>query len=315
MRGRSASHSLPPTVAAAGRSRTPSEGTSKAATRAGSKATPTKTAAAAAAALPVNLVAFREAAAQLSVGDGTPAAPYLLPMGETSNAAGCLHCPVPTCDCEAFADALFDATTEARLQRVTEVAGKNFLCAKSVLPSFVTRMAAELQVTAADTFYDLGSGNGSVLFQVAFMTGARCVGVELSAHNAELSREVWALLRPKLERLRGKPMPEVEIISGDLVEVVRGPRFGRTGGNTVVWTANLLMPRAVTHYMSEVFRGLAVGARIMCFDDLYPHGRASCRTRDPEAFELFEMTDFIWPPLSVEWTSTGGGHFYRHVRV
>ena len=202
------------------------------------------------------------------------------------------------------------------MQRVTEVAGKNHLCAKSILPPFVTRMAAELRVTSRDTFYDLGSGNGSVVFQMAFMTGAKCVGVELSPHNATLSRQIWHVLRPKLEAYRGgQPMPPVEIITGDLGDVIMAPNFGADGPHTVVWTANLLMPRAVTHFMAERFRTLPRGCRLMCLDDLYPHGRSCMRSRDPESFELFSMTDFAWAGYSVEWTRSPGGRFYMHERV
>jgi SAM-dependent methyltransferase len=262
----------------------------------------------------VDLDAYRRNARREHSGDGTNAAPYDLPLAEEPNDAGCYHCPLRHCDCRAFEDLLLDTIDEVRVARVTEVAGKNHLCAKSILAPFVTRLAAELDITRHDTFYDLGSGNGSVLFQVAFMTGARCVGVELSAHNADLSRQLWARLRPKLEALRQEPMPEVTIITGDLADVINADDFGKSS-RTVVWTANLLMPRAVTHYMSERFRELPAGCRLMCLDDLYPHGRSVCQMRDPEAFELFEMTDYVWPPLSVEWMSGGGGRFYRHVRV
>jgi SAM-dependent methyltransferase len=271
---------------------------------------------AAAARRPVDLAAYRAASRCFEHGDGTPQAPLDLDMVEDANLSGCFHCPVDRCDCNAF-DAMFsDALEEAQMARVTEVAGKNHLCAKSILPPFVTRVAAELRVTAHDTFYDLGSGNGSVLFQVAFMTGARCVGVELSPHNAELSRRVWHCLKPKLEAFRGgAPMPDVEIITGDLGDVVTAPDFANPAGRTAVWTANLLMPRSVTHFMSEAFRTMPRGCRFMCLDDLYPHGRPSCRTRDPEAFELFAMTDFIWPAMSVEWMRGGGGRFFMHERV
>lgn len=262
----------------------------------------------------MDLRAFLRAAQRVEVGEGTPAAPLELPMADEPNESGCYHCPTSWCECVAFDEMFHEALEESRARRVTEVAGKNHLCAKSILPHFITRMAAELEIDSRDTFYDLGSGNGSVVFQTAFMTGARCVGVELSAHNADVSRRVWAALKPKLEAYRGAPMPEVEIITGDLADVITADDFGRDG-HTVVWTANLLMPRSVTHFMSEVFRRLPRGCRIMCLDDLYPHGRESCRWRDPEAFELFQMTDYAWPPHSVEWMRGGGGRFYRHVRV
>jgi SAM-dependent methyltransferase len=38
----------------------------------------------------------------------------------------------------------------------------------------------KLGLSPADTFYDLGSGNGKVVFLVEKLTGAKCVGYELS---------------------------------------------------------------------------------------------------------------------------------------
>jgi hypothetical protein len=148
---------------------------------------------------------------------------------------------------------------------------------------------------------------------MAFITGARCVGVEISKHNAELARRTWEILRPELERIAKRPMPEVTIITGDLAHLVMEPEFAGPRPLKIL-TSNLLLPRSLTHFMSERFRKLARGSRIACFDDLYPHGRLSCRTRDPEAFELFHMTDCVWPQLSVEWCAAEGP-FYIHTRV
>lgn len=37
---------------------------------------------------------------------------------------------------------------------------KKDMCAKSMLPPFVTQLVKDLGLTEADTFYDLGCGNG-----------------------------------------------------------------------------------------------------------------------------------------------------------
>lgn len=83
-----------------------------------------------------------------------------------------------------------------------------------------------------------------------------------------------------------------------------------------IWTANLLMPKSVTHFMSECFRQpfVPAGTKIMAFDDLYPHGRAVARVRDPEAFEVFEMVDFMWQLGSVEWTQHVEGMFHLYIK-
>jgi hypothetical protein len=247
------------------------------------------------------------------LGDGAPGTPFRQPHDRKDpNASGCAHCPTTHCCCEAFDAILSEAIDECDTKRRTDTVGKINLCAKSILPNFVTRLVAILGITAKDTFYDFGSGNGSVLFQVAFMTGAKCVGVELCEHNAALSRQLWSAMRPRLELAAGRAMPEVEIIAGDLCDVIRPDSFA-TSPNTVIWTANLLMPRSVTHFMSERFRTVAPGTRILCFDDIWHHARALHRIRDPEAFELFDMTDYEWPLYSVEW-AVNTGEFYRHVK-
>ncbi|CCW67247.1 unnamed protein product [Phytomonas sp. Hart1] len=142
------------------------------------------------------------------------------------------------------------------------------------------------------------------------MTGMRCVGVEINPGNVQVARDAWAALRPKLERRCGRPL-EVEIRCADLCELLKGDELMRSP--CVIWAANLLLPRATNHYLSEHLRSCAVGTRIFCFEDLYPHNRLVARVRDPDAFERFEMRDFVWQPMSVEWCDLEG-NFYLYTR-
>jgi len=243
-------------------------------------------------------------------GTGKPRDAYHLPLAAAPNESGCFHCPQHSCDCQFFSH-LLDATyASMAAKRKTETAGSRHLCAKSLLPQFVSRIVRLMKITSNDTFYDLGCGNGSVMFQVAYMTGARCVGVELSAQNAELARQAWTLIKPVLEKKANRKMPDIEIITGDLCDLISTPTFASRP--SAILTSNLLFPKSLTHYMSERFRSLPVGTRIMCFDDLYPHGRSVARLRDPEAFELFDMVDYIWQEMSVEWCAQDGPFFYYY---
>jgi hypothetical protein len=54
----------------------------------------------------------------------------------------------------------------------------------------------KLGITSADTFYDLGSGNGKVVFLVNQLTGAKCVGFELGW---------WTVLFAKIKNLFYNP--------------------------------------------------------------------------------------------------------------
>ncbi len=52
----------------------------------------------------------------------------------------------------------------------------------------------DLNVTSKDIFYDLGSGNGKVCFMINRLTGARCVGFELTWWTY-----LWAKLKASLQ--------------------------------------------------------------------------------------------------------------------
>ncbi|KAH9600011.1 Histone-lysine N-methyltransferase DOT1 domain [Trypanosoma melophagium] len=261
-----------------------------------------------------NEVTTLQAPPHVEQGNGSPQNPYKLPLRLDPNDSGCFHCTSECCQC-VFLDRLMDSVySSLHVKRITEVAGSRHLCAKSLLPTFVSRMVRLMKITSEDTFYDLGCGNGSVLFQVAILTGARCVGVEISEHNANLAKSAWETLKPKIESLLRKKMPEVKIINEDMTKILANKTlFDSEKGKTAILLSNLLFPKSLTHYLSERFRSVPVGTRILCFDDLYPHSRSVAAIRDPEAFELFSMTDYRWQELSVEWC-TMDGPFYIHQR-
>ncbi|CCW59778.1 unnamed protein product [Phytomonas sp. EM1] len=236
--------------------------------------------------------------------------PTHLPLRTTPNRSGCRHCPTPRCVCVWLADALAGCYAALPAKRQLQQRGRRELCAKSVLTPFVSRLVRLARLRPGETFYDLGCGNGSVLFQVALMTGVRCVGVEINPTNAEVARAAWEELRPTLER-RCRRRLDIEIRCADLCEVLKGEEV--VSAPCVIWAANLLLPKATNHYLSERLRACAVGTRIFCFEDLYPHNRSITRVRDPDAFERFEMKDFVWQPMSVEWCDLEGD-FYLYTR-
>lgn len=249
------------------------------------------------------------------IGSGTPHDPIRLPLRTAPNSSGCYHCPTDQCHCVLFEKLLAFTYERVSKKRVVEVCGARQLCAKSLLTPFVTRLIRLLSVTENDTFYDIGCGNGSILFQVACSTGAKCVGIEISEHNAEVAREAWQLLRPELERKFGRTMPTVDIITADVATLLADPSFFEAeAGRTAILMSNLLFPKPLTHFLSERLRTTPAGTRIMCFDDLYPHSRSIAPIRDPEAFQLFQMKDYLWQEMSVEWCSMEGP-FYIHKRI
>ncbi|RNF15456.1 histone-lysine N-methyltransferase [Trypanosoma cruzi] len=239
-------------------------------------------------------------------GSGTSKDPFVLSLRETPNRSGCYHCVEDCCECLWITELLAVCYGSLPTRRQVMTYRKRERCAKSILPPFVARIVRVAKISSHDTFYDLGCGNGSVLFQVALLTGARCVGVEINEQNATVAQDAWRSLRPMIEARRGEPV-EVEIICADFCSLMRDEKF--FGSSPVIWAANLLMPGPVNHYLSERFRLLPKGSRVLCLEDLYPHGRSVAKFRDPDAFEMFDMTDFKWQTKSVEWCDTEGPFF------
>ena len=246
------------------------------------------------------------------IGDGTPFNPFHLPLRTTPNRSGCVHCIEDTCACRWFTEQLQHCYASLSLKRETERLKRRELCAKSILPEFVARLIRVANVSSGETFYDFGCGNGSVLFQVAAVTGARCVGVEINPHNAQLARDAWAYMQPILEKKYARKLT-VEIVCADFCVLLRNPAFFYS--SCVIWAANLLLPRPVNHLLSERFRSVPRGTRILCFEDLYPHSRSLSKIRDPDAYEKFTFRDYQWQPETVEWCAMSGPFYLYEKRI
>nr|CCC89256.1 putative histone-lysine N-methyltransferase [Trypanosoma congolense IL3000] len=243
-------------------------------------------------------------------GTGLPGDPFVLPLRERPNRSGCRHCVENSCDCTYVTEELQKCYASLSVSRQVMCRGRRELCAKSVLPPFVSRLIRVAKIIEGDTFYDLGCGNGSVVFQVALSTGARCIGIEINPHNAAVARDAWERLRPIFEKRCGRVL-DVSIICGDMCSIVRSANY--FASSSVVWIANLLMPRPVNHFLSERLRLLTSGCRVLCMEDLFPHSRPLAAKRDPDAFEKFEMVDYHWQLGSVEWSDAAGA-FFLYVR-
>lgn len=243
-------------------------------------------------------------------GAGTAGDPRCLPLRDTLNDSGCLHCPTSVCDCVWFTELLEDCYNHLSCKREVMRPRRSELCAKSVLAPFVSRLVRLCALKEGEVFYDFGCGNGSVVFQVAYLTGCKCVGIEINPTNAQVAREAWRRLRPTLEKRCGRKL-EVVILCDDFCQLLKNEGF--FGASCVVWAANLLLPKPVNHYLAERFRTIPSGSRIFCFEDLYPHSRSVAATRDPDAFSRFEMLDYRWQPQSVEWCDIEGS-FFQYTR-
>lgn len=247
-------------------------------------------------------------------GDGSPSRPFRLALRQEPNASGCVHCPTTTCHCLYMSRLLAECYESLPLKRIALQGRRRELCAKSMLPTFVSRLLRFADVKGdSETFYDFGCGNGSFLFQVAFATGARCVGVELDAHNAAVAAAAWEKLRPALETAGKRPL-SVTIIHDDFCRWIASHREELAAAPCVVWAANSLLESSTNQFLSDSFQEVKEGSRIFSIEDLYPHSRSVARVRHPATFEHFLFADLCWQEGSVEW-SCKEGRFYMYERV
>jgi hypothetical protein len=84
----------------------------------------------------------------------------------------------------------------------------------------------KLNITSADTFYDLGSGNGKVAFLVSQMAGAHCIGFELGWWTflfAKLKAKITkSKVQFKNQNFFKHPWTEANIIYGYLYPPLMG---------------------------------------------------------------------------------------------
>lgn len=116
----------------------------------------------------------------------------------------------------------------------------------------VERMLQVAGVTASDTVYDLGSGDGRVVIMAAEKHGARAVGVEL---NLDLARE-------SQETIESRGLGKLaRIIQGDLFETDASPA-------TVVFV--YLLQSANRQLAPILEKDLKPGTRVIAHDIRFP---------------------------------------------
>ena len=251
------------------------------------------------------------------VGTGKRSNPLRIPLRESPNGSACYHCPmgIEVCDCVEMKELIWRHLKGTGKSRVS---GLRILNAKSILPNFVSRLIRLLKVSSSDVFWDLGSGHGSVVMQVALQTGADAIGVEIQRPNVELAEVAWPKIRAEwVKRYPDRKVGNVTFLAEDMIAVLRrsiSPK-DKTAPKapTAVWAANLLFGSMLNYRMSEVLPQVPSLRGVATMTDVYPHERMLARLRNPVPYNRFPvMRNHLWQPGSVEWSETEVLPFYTY---
>ena len=159
-----------------------------------------------------------------------------------------------------------------------------------LMPAATDRLVEHLRLGDRDVFYDLGSGLGKVVLQVAMRAPVRrCIGVELVRSRHRVAQRVLGQVRA-LRLLRAA---ECGFRLGDLMKA-------RIGDATVVYTCSTAFSTPFMNGLAKRLARLPVGLRWVTTQDV----------DDNAWFRLEEVLR-----LDMSWRRRSKVHVYRLVRA
>lgn len=122
-----------------------------------------------------------------------------------------------------------------------------------LLPRFIDEISKASDIMEDDIFFDVGSGIGSVVFQVAAISGCRSYGIEIRddlhsiAEKTKVSFMEWTK-----DRMKGNNPPKVTLFRGDVTK--EGEFKRKLLDSTVILINNFCFPEEVNLYLNGLFK-------------------------------------------------------------
>ena len=139
--------------------------------------------------------------------------------------------------------------------------------------NLVQHVITSQQITAADTFFDLGSGIGQVVLQVAASTGCRAIGVELMDNPAEYASAMGPAFAKALEQWGWQLPHPTTLIHGDFLKDC--PQLSEA---TVIFINNFAFPVALSQALgAHISTTCRPGTRVLTYKPIMPMGRRTGR--------------------------------------
>lgn len=144
----------------------------------------------------------------------------------------------------------------------------------------------ELQLTDKDVFYDLGSGVGKVVVQVALTTPATATGVELCPSRAAKAAQIKNDL---ITRGALKNKKKLTFIEGNIMDVPLSDA-------TVIFMCSTCFSPELMKKLTDKLARLKKGTRILTLKELYPN-------------KAFTLVKTLQVPMT--WSSNSNVYWYE----
>jgi hypothetical protein len=161
--------------------------------------------------------------------------------------------------------------------------------------NLVAHIIESQRVTAEDTFFDLGSGIGQVVLQVAAATGCRALGIELMDNPAECAHAMLPAFEASLQKWGRALARPPSLIHGNFLEC------DELKEATVIFINNFAFPVALSQQLGAHIAAICKpGTRVLSYKDMIPTGRRR-NSRPREDGALHEVGREKSPDDGVSW--------------
>lgn len=172
------------------------------------------------------------------------------------------------------------------------------------LPVFVEYLIHRLGITAKDTLYDIGSGIGNVVVQIAARTGCRAIGVEVRSDLHGIAAALHEHVRARLTEA-GRPCGEVLLMAGDAT-AEEGEIMQFIAESSIIFMNNVCYPAAMQQKLEGLFEsGCSHGTRVVAMKHLFPRGDVTTKRMRKGFMALVKQpwTKITTPKDMFSWTS------------
>jgi hypothetical protein len=185
-------------------------------------------------------------------------------------------------------------------------------------PSFVAQLIRDVGIDDTDSLVDIGSGIGTVLIQVAAVTGATCRGIELRQELHDAAVRLWAAFQQVAQSRGWSDVGAVELHCLDATRITQvdatSTPLVSLPSATVVYLCNLVYDCSLEDAILDQLRDtLRDGTRLVTLRPLAPRFRPHSRRYRDHPMQRFTYPgrSEVVPRGGISWTSSAIA-YYRY---